>query len=145
MIFWFDEIYYYILFSRFFFLIVAQTSSNYSALFHLGMKRKLIEFRDFDSMLSKLHEHWPVLKAKHNLVVSHKNFKDSQITDDQSLRTMFVTLGNTAGIHLHVDMNSHGYSWYAKQHWEGFIALNFLYTGLLRLMRGSLMNSMIMQ
>ena len=61
-------------------------------------------------MLSELHEHWPVLKAKHNLIVSHKSFKDIKINDDQSLRTMFVALGNIVDNHLDVDMNSHGYS-----------------------------------
>jgi len=46
-------------------------------------------------MLIGLHEHWPVLKSKHNLVVRHKSFKDLKIT---KLREMFGMLGNTKGI-----------------------------------------------
>ena len=89
---------------------------TYSATFHLGKKTKSIEFHDFDTMLIRLHEHWPVLKAKHNLVVGHKNFKDMKITNDQSLREMFGMLGNIKDIHLYVDMKSQGYSWYARHH-----------------------------
>lgn len=66
-------------------------------------------------MLSQLHEHWPVLKVKHDLVVVHNNFKDKKITNDQSLREIFESLlGNNSDIHLYVDMNSQGFSWYAK-------------------------------
>jgi len=89
---------------------------TYSATFHLGKKTKSIEFHDFDTMLIRLHEHWPVLKAKHNLVVGHKNFDDMKITNDQSLRKMFGMLRNIKDIHLHVDMKSQGYSWYARHH-----------------------------
>ena len=45
-----------------------------------------LEFPDFDTMLAILHENWPVLKSKHNLVVGHKKHKDKKIIDDQSLR-----------------------------------------------------------
>eukprot|EP01035_Chromulina_nebulosa_P027432 gene27432-36085_t len=88
---------------------------TYNALFHLGHRKKYIQFNDFDTMLSQLHEHWPVLKVKHDLVVVHNNFKDKKITNDQSLREIFESLlGNNSDIHLYVDMNSQGFSWYAK-------------------------------
>ena len=90
-------------------------SKNGLLLFHLGHRKKYIQFNDFDTMLSQLHEHWPVLKVKHDLVVVHNNFKDKKITNDQSLREIFESLlGNNSDIHLYVDMNSQGFSWYAK-------------------------------
>ena len=82
----------------------------------MGKKTTSIEFHDYDTMLSKLHETWPVLKAKHNLVIGHKNTTSIKIVDDQSLRAMFGMLGNASETHLYVDMKSQGFSWYAKHH-----------------------------
>ena len=59
---------------------------------------------------------WPVLKAKHNLVIGHKSINSIKIVDDQSLRAMFGILRNIPDIHLYVDMKSQGFSWYAKHH-----------------------------
>lgn len=67
-------------------------------------------------MLIRLHEQWPALKAKHSLVVGHKDFKDIKVVDDTSLRTLFQRIGPSADIHLYIDIKSHGYSWYAKHH-----------------------------
>jgi hypothetical protein len=97
-------------------LLTVAPSTTYSASFHLGKRTKSLEFHDFDTMLIRLHDHWPVLKSKHNLVVGHKNFKDKKITNDLSLREMFGMLGNTKDVHFYVDMKSQGYSWYAKHH-----------------------------
>eukprot|EP01035_Chromulina_nebulosa_P023617 gene23617-30624_t len=68
-------------------------------------------------MLSRLHEHWPALKAKHNMFVSHEKFSCNRLTNDQSLKSMFDMFENTTtDIHLYVNMNSQVYSWYAKHH-----------------------------
>lgn len=66
-------------------------------------------------MLKLLHEHWPVLKTKHNLVVGHKDANQIKIVDDESLRNLFELIGNVSdNVHLYVDMKSQGFSWYAK-------------------------------
>ena len=67
-------------------------------------------------MLSQLHQHWPFLKTKHNLVLYHTNIKNISIVDDESLRAMFGKLGNISNIHFYVDTKSQDFSWYSKHH-----------------------------
>ena len=91
-------------------------SQSYRACFDFAKKKRTFEFHDFDTMLAGLHENWPVLKSKHNLVVGHKKHKDKKIIDDQSLREVLGMAAEeniNAVVDLYVDMKSHGYSWYA--------------------------------
>ena len=68
-------------------------------------------------MLTFLHTYWPALKTKHDLVVKHKDFSTIMVVDDSSLQELFRLIGTLPVIiHLHVDMRSHGFSWYAKHH-----------------------------
>jgi hypothetical protein len=51
-------------------------------------------------------------------VVGHKGlaFKHIRVIDDSSLQKLFRLIGSLPDVHFYVDMNSHGFSWYAKHH-----------------------------
>ena len=82
-------------------------------------KTKPVSFGTHDEMLQFLHRQWPALKAKHDLVVEYRGqFGAVEVVDDSSLRELFNRIGGAGGaaVNLHVNMNSHGFSWYAKHH-----------------------------
>jgi hypothetical protein len=95
---------------------VAQRVQAYHAILHFGKSQaKSGPFTTFDELLIFLHTQWPGLKAKHNLSVGHKAMKDVKVINDETLRELFRRLGSALqDVHLYVDINSYGFSWYAK-------------------------------
>ena len=65
-------------------------------------------------MLSELHNKWPILQSKHNLVINNKAVRDLTITDDLSLKEMLQRLDINAGIQLYIHTKAKGFSWYAN-------------------------------
>jgi hypothetical protein len=109
-----------LIFSRFSIFVVQQPPPQalYSARFSWKQsKSSLYSFSNYDGMLGRIHQKWPVLKHKHLLVVTHKDSLLA-VVDDESLNNLFVYLrstGNIINVELFVDTKCIGFSDYSSK------------------------------